>query len=330
MLSDIVNVFVNLVLSKWILGVAVICYFVYRWSTATYRTFDERNVKFIPPFPFFGNYKDIIFHKKGYREWLMELYNSFPEEKFCGYFEMRNPSFLIRDPELIKNLVVKDCETFLDHRLDSTYDSDLLYSRSLVKLTGTDWKDMRSTLSPAFTGSKLRTMFTFMTECCNSSVQYLEESANGKPMLMDMTDMFCRFTADIFGTCIFGIRVDSFRNPNNDFYLNGKKAVDFSGLRGLRTFFMGNFPKFTNFFGITSCEKNNANYFRSLIWDTIHQRERENIVRSDMIQLLMQARNGKLHYENKEEDEIGYAAVKETNLGKTISQSNTIKVRFNG
>uniref|UniRef100_A0A1B0CAG6 Cytochrome n=1 Tax=Lutzomyia longipalpis TaxID=7200 RepID=A0A1B0CAG6_LUTLO len=245
---------------------------------------------------------------------------------FCGYFELRNPSFLIRDPELIKNLVVKDCETFLDHRLDSKHCSDLLFSRSLVKLSGTEWKDMRSTLSPAFTGSKLRTMFMFMTECCNSSVQYLEESANGKPMLMDMTDMFCRFTADIFGTCIFGIRVDSFRNPNNDFYLNGKKSVDFSGLRGLRTFFMGNFPKFTNFFGITSCEKNNANYFRNLIWDTIHQREGENIVRSDMIQLLMQARSGKLHYENKEEDEIGYAAVKETNLGKTISQSKNLRL----
>jgi cytochrome P450 family 9 len=41
-----------------------------------------------------------------------------------------------------------------------------------------------------------------------------------------------------------------------------------------------------------------TNFFRSLLLDTIATREREGIVRPDMLQLLMQAKKGTLHEEN--------------------------------
>jgi cytochrome P450 family 9 len=43
---------------------------------------------------------------------------------------------------------------------------------------------------------------------------------------------------------------------------------------------------------------NITKFFRSLVLDTIATREREGIVRPDMLQLLMQAKKGALHEDN--------------------------------
>jgi cytochrome P450 family 9 len=43
-------------------------------------------------------------------------------------------------------------------------------------------------------------------------------------------------------------------------------------------------------------------FFRSLVLDTIATREREGIVRPDMLQLLMQAKKGTLHEDNSAVD----------------------------
>ena len=40
---------------------------------------------------------------------------------------------------------------------------------------GQRWKEMRSTLSPAFTSSKMKTMFVLLSDCCQQFVQFLEQ-----------------------------------------------------------------------------------------------------------------------------------------------------------
>jgi len=42
----------------------------------------------------------------------------------------------------------------MDHRVLITEDIDPLFGKNLVSLTGDKWKDMRATLSPAFTGEQ--------------------------------------------------------------------------------------------------------------------------------------------------------------------------------
>lgn len=69
---------------------------------------------------------------------------------------MRKPFFSIRDPELLKQMAVKDFDHFEDHRSFVDEKADVMFGNSLVSLKGSKWRDMRATLSPAFTGSKMR------------------------------------------------------------------------------------------------------------------------------------------------------------------------------
>lgn len=68
----------------------------------------------------------------------------------------------VRDPELIKQLTIKDFDHFPDHFSIFDEEMDPLMANSLVMMKGQKWRDMRATLSPAFTGSKMRQMFVLV------------------------------------------------------------------------------------------------------------------------------------------------------------------------
>ncbi|GAB0096688.1 Cytochrome P450 [Sergentomyia squamirostris] len=322
MLVEIVSCLMNLVLSKWSLVAGILVYFGYKWSTATFDIFEKRGLKFIPPIPLIGNSKNMVFQLESFSNFIKNLYNYFPQEKIFGLFEFRQPTFMLRDPELIKQLCVKDFDHFLDHRLMLHEDQDPLFTKNLVSLKGQKWRDMRSTLSPAFTGSKMRAMFHLISECCADTVSYLEkEVKDEKALLTDTRDLFTRFTNDAIATCAFGIKVDSFRDKNNVFYLSGKTASDFSGFRSLIFLCLQQFPNLSKFLGLSLFTKEFSTFFSNLVWDTIRYRERENVIRPDMINLLIQARKGKLKHEQEECDQEGYSTAKEITVGQVIDQS---------
>lgn len=63
-------------------------------------------------------------------------------------FDMRAPTYFIRDTEIIKQIAVKDFDYFEDHMAFIDDKSDSLFGNSLFMLKGKKWRDMRATLSP--------------------------------------------------------------------------------------------------------------------------------------------------------------------------------------
>lgn len=82
------------------------------------------------------------------------------------------PALFIRDLELIKQVTIKDFDYFPNHDKLVNAKTDPILSMNLFSLEGEKWKDMRSTLSPAFTGSKMKAMFVLIQgmECFNAEV----------------------------------------------------------------------------------------------------------------------------------------------------------------
>lgn len=65
------------------------------------------------------------------------------------------------------------------------------------------------------------------------------------------------------------------------------------------------FVMFIQLLGINLVPGKITDFFRTLVLDMISTREREGIVRPDMLQLLIQAKKGTLHDENSEENHKG-------------------------
>ncbi|CAB3239054.1 unnamed protein product [Arctia plantaginis] len=250
---------------------------------------------------------------------ILNLYNKFPEERFVGRFEFLNEMVLIRDLDLAKQIAVKDFEHFLDHR--SIFgESNSFFSRNLFSLKGQEWKDMRSTLSPAFTSSKIRVMIPFMVEVGDQMIamlkEKLKESKTGY-ITVDCKDLTTRYANDVIASCAFGLKVDSHTNVDNQFYARGKESSTFGFRQMLMFFLMINMPKVAKFLRWDFLSQRSKDFFSDLVLDTMKDRELKHIIRPDMIHLLMEAKKGKLTHETAKSDDeaAGFATVEESAVG---------------
>nr|CAH7744913.1 unnamed protein product [Callosobruchus chinensis] len=109
-----------------------------------------------------------------------------------------------------------------------------------------------------------------------------------------MKDSLTRYTNDVIATCAFGIEVDSLNNPDNNFYVMGRKATDLTSLRR-KLKLMGYLiiPWLYKLLKVTFLEDDVKEFFYNLVDDTIRVREEKGIVRPDMIHLMMEAKKGK-------------------------------------
>jgi cytochrome P450 family 6 len=72
---------------------------------------------------------------------------------------------LIRDPELVKNILVKDFHTFMNHALSTEEKLEPLFANILALLKCELWRHIRTNLNPAFTSVKLKKMFYLVDSC---------------------------------------------------------------------------------------------------------------------------------------------------------------------
>ncbi|KRT85987.1 cytochrome P450, partial [Oryctes borbonicus] len=196
------------------------------WKTAKhYAYWTDRNVKQRKQIYFLGDNANIFFGKESIYDAFVNMYNAFPNERYMGLYHMLVPTLLVRDPDLIKQLTVKDFDHFLNHRAFIPEGVDPLWSKNLFALKDTEWREMRSTLSPSFTSSKMKMIFTLISECADDFINHFLEK--GGSQILEMKDTFTRYTNDVIASVAFGIKCDSIRERDNPFFTMGTKATKF-------------------------------------------------------------------------------------------------------
>ncbi|XP_021918281.1 cytochrome P450 9e2-like isoform X1 [Zootermopsis nevadensis] len=292
--------------SDWVLLLLVIGVILYFIGTSNYNHFSKQNVPFIKPVPFIGCMGPLFLRKQYFPQLMMRIYKDLEDHPYGGFFLFKQPIIMLKDPELIKTIAVKDFEYFMDHRAIFSKDGEPVWSRGLFSLKGQRWREMRSTLSPAFTSSKMKTMFVLLSECCEQFVNFLEQcyqhtpqkgcniEKDGDVLVLEMKDFYTRYTNDVIATAAFGIGVDSLKNPTNEFYRMGQDLTYMHGLRAFKWLAYLAMPKLIQKLHVSMMSAKSTKFFSTLVLDTIATREREGIVRPDMLQLLMQAKKGTL------------------------------------
>ncbi|KAJ8729841.1 hypothetical protein PYW07_016879 [Mythimna separata] len=249
--------------------------------------FKRRGVKHFPGVPFFGNMYATAFLKKHFLDEIQVIHDAFPNEKYVGFMDFTMPVLLIRDPELIKSITVKDFDHFTDHHNFLTKTSDPMSDHSVLFLKGDRWRQMRTTLSPAFTGSKMKLMCPLIMENANHIIQYLHAHESET---IQVDDLMCRYANDVIVSTGFGLEINSLRDRDNEFIKIGNDLFDFD-LKQRTLFILSSFfPNFNKKLGVRFFPKETNHFFRNLVASTMDYRTRENVERPDMIQLLMEAR----------------------------------------
>uniref|UniRef100_A0A336LRM3 CSON012862 protein n=1 Tax=Culicoides sonorensis TaxID=179676 RepID=A0A336LRM3_CULSO len=308
MLLKILSILTSLILNQYTIYFILIFGLAYYLATINNDYFEKRGVKYIKPFPLVGNIWPALSRKQNFFEYYQATYNAFKDVGFFGTFEFMKPLYIIRDPDLVKQICIKDFDTFVNHRV--TIDDkhvDPIFGRNLFVIKDQRWREMRNIMSPAFTGTKMRFLFASIRDSIKNTTKYLMEVAkqNNGIYEFEAKDFFTRCSADVIASAAFGIEVNSIRDKDNEFYKTGLQMADFTKpSRTIKFFIYNTVPQFGKFLKLKILENAHTNFFKSCLMEVINSREQNNSSRPDFVQILIQAKKkGKIETENGEENE---------------------------
>jgi cytochrome P450 family 9 len=120
----------------WTLAIGLTLLITYLIGTWTHNHFSRQNVPSIKPLPFLGNMAPVVFQALSFPDFVVYLYNRLKGHKYGGGYQVMLPVLMLRDPELIKIVTVKDFEHFLDRQAPMSEEAEPLFGKALFSLKG--------------------------------------------------------------------------------------------------------------------------------------------------------------------------------------------------
>lgn len=254
---------------------------IYLLLKRNYSYWERNGFKTLPNYTYFlGHLKSGSIHvvNKG-------LYKA-STDGFNGIYAFLRPMLLVRDPELIRSILIKDFAHFTDRTQYCNKKNDPL-SGHLAFLPGPEWKDIRGKLTPAFTSGKLKGMFPTLLDCGFKLQNYLENLAD-KGELLNVSEISASHATNVIASVAFGIDIDTIADPNNDFRKYGRKIFRKKISNFMRRLLVLVAPNLMKFLHIKYVESDIEKFIITVVKENLEYREKNNVSRKDFFQLLIQ------------------------------------------
>lgn len=275
--------------------IALILMFYY-YLTSTFDFWKVRGVPGPKPLPMFGNVKDVMLLRTSMCHYLKELHQKYKDEPMVGIFTRRTPILVVQDPELIKDILIRDFSKFANRGFPVLEKVEPL-SAHLFNLEAERWRPLRTRLSPVFTSGKLKEMFPLILECSKHLEQYLDKLVvKGEPI--ECRELTAKYTTDVIGSCAFGIEMNALSDEESEFRRLGRQvfAVSFKQILKLRLTQI--IPRFYNLLGSILPPSEITTFLTKTIVDTMKYRDENNIMRPDFVNMLMELKKHPNKLEN--------------------------------
>lgn len=209
----------------------------------------RRKVPYLEPSLPFGNLKRLI---GGQSVGLLstDFYEDFKKRNcnFGGVYALFNPLLVVCDPEIIKTILSKDYQHFINRGVYYNEKYDPL-AADLFNIGGQRWKNLRTKLSPNYTSGKMKLIFGAIGEACRRLEKVLETNIELNESL-DVKELSCCYTTDINTIYSFGLECNSLENPDVEFRRYGKKFFEKDGLKEIKHFLSVAMPEFSRNIGL--------------------------------------------------------------------------------
>ncbi|XP_058954828.2 cytochrome P450 3A24-like [Pocillopora verrucosa] len=255
--------------------------FLYWYGTRGFANLKKLNVPGPKPVPFIGNflearkYEGIQLMHVDYMKRYGKVYAICLGEK---------PSLVVADPELLKQIMIKDFPNFCNRFqfLKPTPD----FSRNVFNARDDTWKRIRNTLTPTFSAGKMKLMVPLIETSCNTLMEKLNKIADSGETV-NMLDWFSKLTLEVILSTAFGVDAKIQLGENTEMLERAKAIFKVPNIvRQMARLPFGNYlvRLLMRLSGIKS------NYFEGVVKEIIKSRRQQGLsVRKDLLQLMMNA-----------------------------------------
>lgn len=249
----------------WLLAFAILFCVVYQYSLRTWFYFSDRNVQCVRGVPLLGSIYPTMLGFESAATALQKCYDLYPGEKIVGIFESLGvPAFLIRDPELVRRILVTDNDKFVNvdlYRSTNSQSAAQLFDQFIDsgRLTSVieSTKQFTSSLNDYVVGTRMYNTKNFVS----------------------------RYACDVIAVNAFGIELNSVKDSANDFYRAAVELTRLSFCENVKIFLRRRFPVFR----VKTTAETNVNALQRIVLDEIARRkEKQDTKRNDLIGLLLE------------------------------------------
>lgn len=264
------------VTSFWFLDIFIllstVTFLLHKYISRNYDYWQKRKIHYIEPKPFVGNFLDIFLFRTTIGEYLANLYNS-TKDPFFGIFVFDIPHLIIRSPELVKSIMVRDFNYF-DNRTTALGDHDVLINSMLFLSKNPEWKAVRTKMTPFFTTGKLKGMLPLINQVGEELRSYLAK--NVFDFSLDAKDVCGRYSTDVIARCAFAIHAHSFDSDDADFRRIGKLAFDFRWKTAIHQTSYFFFPGLVRLFKLRFFDYECSKFIEEIFWNSMEHRKNDN------------------------------------------------------
>ncbi|XP_013192856.2 cytochrome P450 6B7 [Amyelois transitella] len=278
------------------LSIFVLLYAFYLFSKRKHNYWKQKGVKSPDPMPVVGNFGKVMLLKESVQKLFQNTYKQYPNEKIVGLYRGFTPMLLLRDPELIKQVLIKDFPLFQDRGM-STSRSKL--GKNLFEADGETWRILRQKLTPVFTSKKLKDMIPLVEQCVENYIKYVEHLTENN-INHEIRSLQSKYTLQVIGSCAFGLQLDTYNDNEDEFSIMAKRIFNPTTFSRALILLDMIIPGVRKLFNTAS---DLQNFFLNLVSKVIKQREHEPMKRKDFMDLMIELREqGKVS--RKSEDGI--------------------------
>lgn len=273
-----------LCVTAWLLLVVIALFGLWYWKTSKiFKTFEKMDMHGPAPKFLIGNMGEMTskgFHAV-FKDW-EKVYG-----KVYGVYRAKAPSIVIHDPEMLREIMVKNFAAFPNRQPNKVADQ-WPFKDMLTFLVDDHWRHVRNTLSPSFSSGRLKSMLPVIQRCCQNLVTRVGNNAQ-KGDEVDLKVLCNDFSMDVTAGTGFGIEVNCLLNPNEQFSVIANRIL-YPPQWIFTVLFL--FPFMTNILnkiGITVAPVEPINYMMKIIKAALKERRLENQKHKDFLQSMVEA-----------------------------------------
>ena len=272
--------------------VTFILIFLYHYFTRNYNYWKNQGIPSPEKcFPLLGNMWKVIFTQESFITFCEKLYQKGCNQSMIGFYQITTPTLLIRDPELVKKVLVTNFSSFGKNPVQLHKELDPLLMKNPFFSQGDSWKEGRISLTNLFSSRKLKSMFSLICEVSFKFDKYLNEKIRTENGVVEfqLKELFAKYTGEIVTTVGMGVEGKCFeRNPKTFGKIVSSvfhKPAFMGGFTQVAVFFLPRLAKFFKF-GLVSREMDV--FFRKSVKEVVKGKKQEGGVQNDFLHFAME------------------------------------------